>query len=46
VVTIRKKVACSPCPQERFFLCQHFECLRAVEIGDVMKGLKTLIGGA
>jgi len=36
---VRRKVPCSPCPQERFFQCKDFECLRGIEMGEVLKGL-------
>ncbi len=39
---VRKEVPCSPCPQERFFQCKDFECLRGIEIGEVLKGLETI----
>lgn len=42
VFVVRKEIPCSPCPQERFFQCQHLECLRGIEIEDVLKGLKRM----
>lgn len=39
---VRREVPCSPCSQERFFLCRDFDCLKGVELGDVLKGLKNL----
>jgi len=42
VVVIRRKSACSPCTQETFFGCQESECLKAVEMEDVMAGLRRL----
>ena len=40
VFVVRREIPCSPCPQERFFQCQHLECLRGIEIEDVLKGLE------
>jgi len=37
---VRKGVYCSPCPQERFFQCKDFECLRGIEMREVLEGLK------
>ena len=42
VFVVRREVPCSPCAQERFFLCQHLECLRGVEIGEVLRGLEKM----
>ena len=36
---VRREVPCSPCPQERFFQCKDFECLRGIEMREVLKGL-------
>jgi hypothetical protein len=36
---IRKEVHCFPCPQERFFLCRDVECLKGIEMGEVLDGL-------
>jgi ADP-heptose:LPS heptosyltransferase len=41
-VVIRKEIPCSPCPQERFFLCQHGECLKSIEPGEVLEGIRRL----
>jgi ADP-heptose:LPS heptosyltransferase len=30
VFVVRREIPCSPCPQERFFQCQHLECLRGI----------------
>jgi ADP-heptose:LPS heptosyltransferase len=35
VMVIRRGIHCSPCPQERFFQCQHFECLKGVGLEEV-----------
>jgi ADP-heptose:LPS heptosyltransferase len=42
VVVIRKEIPCSPCPQERFFQCKNFECLKGIEINEVLKGLERM----
>jgi ADP-heptose:LPS heptosyltransferase len=42
VVAVRKEMSCSPCSQEKFVQCQHLECLRGIEVGDVLKALETL----
>jgi ADP-heptose:LPS heptosyltransferase len=39
-VVICRGVHCSPCPQERFFQCNDSECLKAVEVEEVLKGLE------
>ena len=39
---VSREVDCSPCPQERFLLCKDSGCLRGVEIGDVLEGLKKM----
>lgn len=36
---VQRGVPCSPCPQERFFQCKDLECLRGVELADVLEGL-------
>jgi ADP-heptose:LPS heptosyltransferase len=35
-------VPCSPCPQERFFQCKDFECLRGIELDEVLEGLERI----
>ncbi len=35
-------IHCSPCSQERFFQCRDSECLKAVEVGEVLEGLKEI----
>jgi ADP-heptose:LPS heptosyltransferase len=42
VCVIRKEIPCSPCPQERFFQCKGFECLKGIEKGEVLKGMESL----
>ncbi|MEW6377805.1 MAG: glycosyltransferase family 9 protein, partial [Thermodesulfobacteriota bacterium] len=42
VLVIRREIPCSPCPQERFFLCKNFECLKMIETEEVLKGLEKM----
>jgi ADP-heptose:LPS heptosyltransferase len=35
-------IHCSPCPQERFIQCNDLECLRAIEVGEVLEGLEKI----
>ena len=42
VVVVRRGIPCSPCPPERFFQCHHFECLKGIEMEDVLGGIKHL----
>jgi len=35
-------IHCSPCSQEKFFQCRDPECLRAVEVKDVLQGLEEI----
>jgi ADP-heptose:LPS heptosyltransferase len=37
-----RDVHCSPCPQERFIQCKDFECLRAIEMSEVLGGLEKI----
>jgi ADP-heptose:LPS heptosyltransferase len=39
---VRKGLSCSPCPQERFFQCKDFECLKGIEMGEVIDGLERI----
>jgi len=39
---VRRKIHCSPCSQERFFLCADSECLKAVEVREVLEGLEEI----
>ena len=39
---VSKQVRCSPCPQERLLVCKDFECLRGIEIEDVLEGVKRI----
>lgn len=40
VIVIRREIHCSPCPQERFFQCQHFECLKGIRLEEVLDGIR------
>ncbi len=42
VIVIRKEVHCFPCPQERFLLCKDVECLKGIEMGEVLDGLERI----
>ena len=42
VAVVYRKSHCSPCPQERFFLCQNLECLRGIGVEDVLEGIQRL----
>jgi len=42
VEVVRIGLPCSPCPEERFFLCKDIQCLHQIEIADVLKGLQRL----
>jgi heptosyltransferase-2 len=42
VVVVRREIPCSPCPQERFFQCKGFECLKGIEISEVLRALERL----
>ena len=35
-------IHCSPCSQERFFQCRDSECLKAVEVKEVLRGLEEI----
>jgi ADP-heptose:LPS heptosyltransferase len=39
VEVVRMGIPCSPCAEERFFLCKDFECLSRIEVGDVLQRL-------
>jgi len=41
-VVVSRRIPCSPCPQERFFLCRHLECLRGIRVEDVLGGIEKL----
>jgi ADP-heptose:LPS heptosyltransferase len=40
VAVVRKEVSCSPCSQEKFVRCQDLDCLRGIEMGDVLEALE------
>jgi ADP-heptose:LPS heptosyltransferase len=42
VRVIRREIHCSPCPQERFFQCQHFECLKGIGLEEVLDRIRNL----
>jgi ADP-heptose:LPS heptosyltransferase len=42
VFVVRKEMNCSPCSQEKFVQCKHSECLREIQIGDVLEGIRKL----
>jgi len=42
VEVVRRGIPCSPCPEERFFLCKEIECLNKIEVGDVLKSLRSV----
>jgi len=42
VFVVCRGVHCSPCPQERFIQCNDFECLRTIEMGEVLGGLEKI----
>ena len=42
VVVVRRKITCSPCSQDKFFQCQNIECLKNVEVEDVLAGVARL----
>ncbi len=42
VWVVRNEIPCSPCPRERFFQCIDSECLKGIEVEEVLKGLKRL----
>jgi len=42
VGVVWREIPCSPCSQERFFLCRDFDCLKGVNLGDVLRELKNL----
>ena len=42
VFIVRKEMNCSPCSQEKFVQCKNLECLREIEIGDVLEGIRKL----
>jgi ADP-heptose:LPS heptosyltransferase len=41
-VVVWRGIHCSPCPQERFFHCKDSECLKVVEVKEVLEGLEEI----
>ena len=42
VVVVRRDVPCAPCSQEKFFQCQRVDCLKEIEVEDVLEGIDRL----
>ena len=42
VALVRRKITCSPCSQEKFFDCQDIQCLKQVEVEDVLAEVSRL----
>jgi len=42
IFVVSRGVHCSPCSQEHFVLCKDFECLRGIEMEEVLEGLKRI----
>ncbi len=42
VLVVRREIPCSPCSEERFFLCRHFDCLRSIETQEVLKAIEKI----
>jgi len=42
VWVVRKEISCSPCPRERFLQCVSSECLKGIEVEEVLEGVKRL----
>jgi ADP-heptose:LPS heptosyltransferase len=42
VLVVRKQISCSPCSQEKFVQCQNLECLKGIEMGDLLKAFESL----
>ncbi|MCX8118694.1 MAG: glycosyltransferase family 9 protein [Desulfobacterota bacterium] len=42
VVVIRKGLPCTPCAEERFFLCKEMACLDQITLSDVIEGLRQM----
>jgi ADP-heptose:LPS heptosyltransferase len=40
VEIVQREIPCSPCAEERFFMCKGLECLSRIEVGDVLKSLR------
>jgi len=39
---VHRGIHCSPCSQEKFFQCRDSECLKAVEVEEVLEGLEEI----
>jgi ADP-heptose:LPS heptosyltransferase len=39
---VHRGTHCSPCTHEEFFQCKDSECLKAVEVKEVLEGLKEI----
>ncbi len=42
VLVLRRNLPCSPCSEERFFLCKEIKCLEEIEEWEIIEGLKRL----
>lgn len=42
VEIVRKGIPCSPCTEERFFLCRDLQCLNQIEVNEVQKGIRRM----
>jgi ADP-heptose:LPS heptosyltransferase len=42
VAVVRGDASCAPCPQDKFFQCQDMDCLKEVQVGDVLAALPAL----
>lgn len=39
VSVVRRELPCSPCSEERFFMCKSFECLKSIETQEVLEAV-------
>ncbi len=42
VEVVRLGIPCSPCSEERFFLCKEVECLNRIEVADLLNRLRRM----
>jgi ADP-heptose:LPS heptosyltransferase len=42
VEIVRRGIPCSPCSEERFFLCKEVECLHRIEVEDVLRKVRRM----
>jgi ADP-heptose:LPS heptosyltransferase len=42
VRVVRLGIPCSPCPQEKFFQCKDFECMKGIEIKEVLQAFESM----